>query len=54
MHGGVRPARFSAMAGVADVHARFPWLENGQADLWVFIDGQLRLDRPGLRPGKAR
>ena len=43
-----RPVRFRAMAGLADAH-RFLEPDN-VADLWVFVDGQLKLSRVRLCP----
>jgi hypothetical protein len=47
---GVRPARFRATAAVAD--ARGAGFHDGLqvADVWVLVDGQLRLGRRQLRP----
>ncbi len=45
---GSRPVRFRAIAGLADAH---PFLEpDNVADFWIFVDGQLKLNRMGLRP----
>ena len=50
LHRRVRPARFRAVAGVADARSVVPSFENGFADVWVFVDGQLKWKRTGLRP----
>jgi hypothetical protein len=49
-HGGARPARLRAMAGQA-VREPTPPSVDGMADLWVFVDGQARFKRLGLRHG---
>ena len=41
MYPNVRPVRFRAVAGVAS--------ELGLADIWVFVDGQLRMKRTQIR-----
>jgi hypothetical protein len=48
-HKGVVPFRFHATAGMADASSLYPTAD-GMADLWVFVDGQLKLKRVGLRP----
>ena len=51
MYPAVRPARFRATAGVAEAHG-FALCPDGRklADLWVLVDGQLKLSRTHLRP----
>ena len=49
-HPGMRPARFQATAAVADSS---PWPKRGEpplADVWVLVDGQLKMSRTHLRP----
>jgi hypothetical protein len=53
LHRGVRPARFRATAGLGDAHRLLPedpGNEIGSADIWVFVDGRLKLKRTYLRP----
>ena len=52
MYSGVRPARFRATAGVADRLAAVATKpsEPGQADLWVFVDGQLKFKQTQRHP----
>ena len=41
MHHGVRPARFRAVAGLADAQPRVSQVRgDGMADIWVFVDGR--------------
>jgi hypothetical protein len=51
----VRPARFQAIAGLGD-RPGFNPSATSRVDLWVFVDGQLKLKRPGLcrRDGTLR
>ncbi|NLF08669.1 MAG: hypothetical protein GX594_11935 [Pirellulaceae bacterium] len=49
LHAGARPARFRAVAGLADARRFYPDAY-GMADLWVFVDGQLLLSAKKLRP----
>ena len=48
MYPGERPARFQAVAGLGDCAKEN--MEGGMADLWVFVDGRLKLERRQLRP----
>ncbi|MCD4728822.1 MAG: hypothetical protein K8R46_14280, partial [Pirellulales bacterium] len=51
LYEGIRPARFRATAGLADAALVLPESDpHGIADLWVFVDGRLKLQRKGLRP----
>jgi hypothetical protein len=59
LYPGVRPARFHAVAGVADArgfssdhdYAAFVSSSEAQlADIWVLIDGRLKMSRTQLRP----
>jgi hypothetical protein len=50
MYWGTRPARFRATVGMADAHRVFPDVSAGLADVWVFVDGRLKLKRLHLRP----
>jgi len=43
------PCKFHAIAGLADARPLAP-AADGKADVWVFVDGRLRLKRIGLRP----
>ena len=45
----VRPARFRAVAGVGDVSAMHK-PDEGRGDVWVFVDGQLKLKRVQMGP----
>jgi hypothetical protein len=49
MHRGTRPARFRAVAGLADARQIDP-NPDGMADIWVLVDGRLKLKRMHLRP----
>lgn len=49
MHPDVRPARFRATAGLVDGRFRKP-SALGMADVWVFVDGRLKLKHMQLRP----
>jgi hypothetical protein len=49
-HQAVRPIRFRALAGLAAAEARWGNTDLGPADIWVFVDGQLKLKRMQLRP----
>ncbi len=53
LHPGVRPVCFQAVAGLGDASRVFPQLVNAGdalADIWVFVDGRLKLKRTQLRP----
>ena len=50
MYPTVRPARFRATAGVADAHGLTPPGIVQLADIWVLVDGRLKLSRTRLRP----
>lgn len=52
MYRDVRPARFRAVAGLADGPYRNPNAKErgfGLIDLWIFVDGQLKMKREQLR-----
>jgi len=50
-HEGARPARFRAIAGVADASEIMADKDpQGKADLWVFVDGRLKQQRLQLQP----
>ena len=55
-HPGVMPARFHAVAGLPYELDAFPPPAGGLANVWVFVDGSLKLKRIGLcsprRPGR--
>jgi len=48
-HPGFVPDRFRAMAGLGDARRLTPSAD-GMADVWVFVDGRLKLKREQLRP----
>jgi len=50
LHRGARPARFRAVAGLADARRVRHDDSPGLADIWVFVDGRLKLKRMQLRP----
>ncbi len=45
----VVPSRFRAVAGVGDAKPFHPTVD-AMADVWIFVDGRLVLERIGLRP----
>jgi hypothetical protein len=49
MYRAVRPTRFQTVGGMVDAR---PWnpAADGMADLWVFVDGQLKFHRDRVRP----
>jgi hypothetical protein len=49
-HQGARPARFRAVAGLADARRVRQDDSAGLADIWVFVDGRLKLKRLHMRP----
>ncbi len=49
MYHGERPARFRAIAGLG-TDVRPGSVGRGMADLWVFVDGRLKMKRIQLRP----
>ncbi|MCD4726464.1 MAG: NPCBM/NEW2 domain-containing protein [Pirellulales bacterium] len=48
MYRTVRPARFQATAGMID-SSRIKLDADGQTDLWIIVDGRLKMKRIGLR-----
>ena len=48
-YAAVRPAHFQATGAIADAR---PWnpAADGMADVWLFVDGQLKFQRRGIRP----
>ena len=46
----VRPGRFRALAALAEAEPQWGNKDLGPADIWVFVDGRLKLKRMQLRP----
>jgi len=47
LHRATRPLRFQATAGLID-SSRMEKLDDGLADLWIIVDGRLKMKRVGL------